>query len=721
VKKKTKRPLKKLISRLLSISCVLTLLVILVILTASANDTQALNKINANEKISSDLASKISETPATEKLKVIIVLKNQHSDFNTPSGKSKIASEQEEILDVLQSAKSNNQTTGIKSIHIVNAIAVEVTPDLIASLSNRSDVSKIEVDDVIRMIDNTKLDTKEVSSISNSSDTFSTVAWGVDKIGAPAVWQKGITGKGIIIAVVDSGVDATHPGLDDLDDNLNTSDPKVIGWIDYVNSKPSAYDDDGHGTHVSGTISGTGANGIQTGVAPGTNLIEAKVLDARGNGRVSNIFLAFDWAITNKARIINFSGDLYHTGEHEDLMTTAINNIVAAGVIPVMVAGNVDGLEDSITCPGDELNSLTVGATDYNDIIASFSRHGPVDLHGKQYVKPDISAPGVFVLSTYPGGGYVYESGTSMAAPHVSGTVALMLEQNTSLTPVQIRKILENTAVDLGSVGKDNYYGAGRINASKAVSDDKIVPVAGFSATPTSGKAPLNVAFTDKTTGTPTKWQWTFGDGTTSTIKNPTHKYSKTGVYTVSLTVKNDKGSNMITKTNYITVMGKPTAAFFASSTSGKAPLNVAFYDKSTGVPAKWQWNFGDGAKSSVQNPIHKYSKSGKYTVSLAVKNTKGSNVVTKTNYITVIGKPIAAFSASPTSGKAPLNVAFYDKSTGIPAKWQWNFGDGAKSSVQNPIHKYSKTGKYAVSLTVKNAKGSNTVTMSEYIIVSKK
>jgi len=639
VKKKTKRPLKKLISRLLSISCVLTLLVILVILTASANDTQALNKINANEKISSDLASKISETPATEKLKVIIVLKNQHSDFNTPSGKSKIASEQEEILDVLQSAKSNNQTTGIKSIHIVNAIAVEVTPDLIASLSNRSDVSKIEVDDVIRMIDNTKLDTKEVSSISNSSDTFSTVAWGVDKIGAPAVWQKGITGKGIIIAVVDSGVDATHPGLDDLDDNLNTSDPKVIGWIDYVNSKPSAYDDDGHGTHVSGTISGTGANGIQTGVAPGTNLIEAKVLDARGNGRVSNIFLAFDWAITNKARIINFSGDLYHTGEHEDLMTTAINNIVAAGVIPVMVAGNVDGLEDSITCPGDELNSLTVGATDYNDIIASFSRHGPVDLHGKKYIKPDISAPGVSVLSTYPGGRYVYESGTSMAAPHVSGTVALMLEQNTSLTPVQIRKILENTAVDLGSVGKDNYYGAGRINASKAVSDDKIVPVAGFSATPTSGKAPLNVAFTDKSKGTPTKWQWNFGDGAKSLIQNPIHKYSKSGKYTVSLTVKNAKGSNMITKTNYITVIGKPIAAFSASPTSGKVPLNVAFYDKSTGIPVKWQWNFGDGAKSSVQNPIHKYSKTGKYAVSLTVKNAKGSNTVTMSEYIIVSKK----------------------------------------------------------------------------------
>ncbi|WP_141241713.1 PKD domain-containing protein, partial [Methanosarcina spelaei] len=151
-----------------------------------------------------------------------------------------------------------------------------------------------------------------------------------------------------------------------------------------------------------------------------------------------------------------------------------------------------------------------------------------------------------------------------------------------------------------------------------------------------SGKIPLTVKFTDKSTGTPTKWKWTFGDGNTSTKQNPTYKYSKAGKYTVTLTVTNAAGSNMVTKTNYITVVAKPVAAFSASPTSGKVPLTVKFTDKSTGLPSSWKWTFGDGSTSTVQNPTHKYSKAGKYTVSLTVKNVIGSNTKTISNYITV-------------------------------------------------------------------------------------
>ncbi|MDW5549690.1 PKD domain-containing protein [Methanosarcina sp.] len=251
------------------------------------------------------------------------------------------------------------------------------------------------------------------------------------------------------------------------------------------------------------------------------------------------------------------------------------------------------------------------------------------------------------------------------------------------------------------------------------VVNDLKAPVAVFSASPTSGKAPLNVAFTDKSTGSPASWQWSFGDGSRSFVQNPVHKYTKAGKYTVSLTVKNNGGSSTVAKTGYIQVRDKLVAAFSLSPTSGKAPLNVAFTDKSTGTPSGWIWDFGDGSKSFIQSPTHKYSKAGKYTISLTVKNDKGSNTVTKTNYITVIDKPVAAFSASPTSGKAPLNVTFTDKSTGSPASWQWSFGDGSRSFVQNPVHKYTKAGKYTVSLTVKNAKGSNIKTMSECVVVS--
>ncbi|AKB55111.1 right-handed parallel beta-helix repeat-containing protein [Methanosarcina barkeri] len=244
-------------------------------------------------------------------------------------------------------------------------------------------------------------------------------------------------------------------------------------------------------------------------------------------------------------------------------------------------------------------------------------------------------------------------------------------------------------------------------------------PVASFKTSKSSGKAPLTVKFTDTSTGTPTKWKWDFGDGSKSYHQNPVHKYSKAGVYTVSLTAKNAHGSNTVTKTDYVKVIAKPVAVFSASPTSGKTPLKVQFTDTSTGTPTSWFWKFGDGSKSYLQNPTHKYSKAGTYTVSLIVKNAAGRNSVTKTKYIKVVTKPVAAFSASPTSGKTPLKVKFTDTSTGTPTAWKWDFGDGSKSYHQNPVHKYSKAGTYTVSLTVKNAAGRNSVTKTKYITVT--
>ncbi|MDW5549602.1 PKD domain-containing protein [Methanosarcina sp.] len=249
------------------------------------------------------------------------------------------------------------------------------------------------------------------------------------------------------------------------------------------------------------------------------------------------------------------------------------------------------------------------------------------------------------------------------------------------------------------------------------------LPTAAFSASPTSGKAPMKVQFTDKSTGTPKKWKWDFGDGTTSTKQNPTHKYSKAGVYTVKLTVTNAAGSNTVTKSNYITVAAKPVAAFSASPTSGKYPLNVKFTDKSTGSPKKWKWDFGDGTISTKQNPTHKYSKAGKYTVTLKVTNAVGINTATKSNYITVTGTsqaPTADFWGWPLSGKAPLKVKFTETSKGSPTSWKWDFGDGKYSKEKSPTHTYSSAGTYTVKLIATNEAGSSTKLKWKYIKVAK-
>jgi parallel beta-helix repeat protein len=255
---------------------------------------------------------------------------------------------------------------------------------------------------------------------------------------------------------------------------------------------------------------------------------------------------------------------------------------------------------------------------------------------------------------------------------------------------------------------------------------DQVIPDANFWGYPKSGDAPLNVTFTDTSTGKPTAWKWDFGDGKYSNQKNPVHTYSEAGKYTVTLTAGNAAGSDIMTKPSYINITAstpseKPNADFWGSPKSGNAPLNVAFTDASTGAPTARKWSFGDGTYSTEKNPAHTYSKAGIYTVALTVSNEAGSNTMTKPSYITVKTAPLklaASFSASPTSGKASLKVKFTDKSTGSPGSWKWSFGDGTYSTQKSPSHTYSTAGKYTVSLTVKNSYNSNSTTKSGYIVV---
>jgi PKD repeat protein len=163
--------------------------------------------------------------------------------------------------------------------------------------------------------------------------------------------------------------------------------------------------------------------------------------------------------------------------------------------------------------------------------------------------------------------------------------------------------------------------------------------MADFAANPASGVAPLTVAFTDQSSGNPTSWRWDFGDGATSTIQNPTHTYAAPGTYTVSLTATNVAGSNTATRTDLVTATPPPapTADLSASPTSGGAPLDVAFSDRSSGNPTGWSWDFGDGTTSTAQNPLHTYSSPGSYTVSLTIINAGGSDTATKPDYIVAV------------------------------------------------------------------------------------
>ncbi|MCK9593688.1 MAG: PKD domain-containing protein [Methanoregula sp.] len=160
---------------------------------------------------------------------------------------------------------------------------------------------------------------------------------------------------------------------------------------------------------------------------------------------------------------------------------------------------------------------------------------------------------------------------------------------------------------------------------------------------------------------------------------------------------------------------------FTANKTSGTAPFAVQFTDMSTGSPSRWNWSFGDGAFSITRHPVHVYSDAGVYTVSLNATNAGGSNISTRTDYITVsqiIPAPIANFTANVTVGLSPRTIRFSDTSTGSPTGWNWSFGDSALSVVQHPVHMYVQPGNHTVTLTAFNAGGANLTVKNRYIII---
>jgi serine protease len=328
----------------------------------------------------------------------------------------------------------------------------------------------------------------------------------------------------------------------------------------------------------------------------------------------------------------------------------------------------------------------------------------------------------VVSLSSKPDSGYEAWNGTSMATPHVSGVAALLWSSDATLTNADIRDAMNTTALDLGTTGRDDAYGYGLVQAYDAwayLGGTVYEPVeADFSASPTSGPMPLNVDFTNASTGDYDTCSWDFGDSNTSTdCTGPQHVYTDGGVYTVVLDVSGAGGSDTLTRTNYITVYEAVQAAFSGSPTSGPAPLSVDFTNGSSGDYDTCAWNFGDGeAGTGCDGPSHTYTAAGAYTVTLAVSGLGGTDTVTRADYITVYEPPQADFTASPTEGVAPLTVDLENLSSGDYDTCQWDFGDGTTSVLIDPSHIYETPGEYTVALTVSGPGGSDTLTRTDYI-----
>lgn len=275
--------------------------------------------------------------------------------------------------------------------------------------------------------------------------------WALNALAIEGPWALS-TGAGIDVAVIDTGVAGTHP---DLAGRL-CSGVAFLGGDGVAQEGGGATDPHGHGTHVAGSIAAVRNNGIGiAGVAPSARVLPIRVLDAQGSGSSSDVARGITWAVDHGAEVINLSLG----GPHSQAVQTAVDYAESLGVVVVAAAGNA-GVAGPPNYPAALEQVVAVASHEPNGAVSTFSTRGT-------YV--DVAAPGSGILSTARDGSWVYMSGTSMATPHVAGVVALLLDDEPGLTPLQVRERLNTTATDAGTTGHDTSYGWGRLNAVGAL------------------------------------------------------------------------------------------------------------------------------------------------------------------------------------------------------------------------------------------------------------
>ncbi|MDD1713608.1 MAG: PKD domain-containing protein, partial [Methanoregulaceae archaeon] len=388
----------------------------------------------------------------------------------------------------------------------------------------------------------------------------------------------------------------------------------------------------------------------------------------------------------------------------------------------------------------DWFDEPTVGIVDYSPYRTAHNLAAPVspptglnvtsgltsiDLSWAANPESDVTGYKVYydVDATYPYSGTGADQGDS---PIDVGNV-----HSVTLTGLPVGKYyLSVTAYDAGADGAHDQTDGNEswfaVDATGMIGE---APQAEFSATPTSGIAPLDVNFTNESTGLYDTCEWDFGDGSTSSsCSDPTHTYTTTGVVTVTLTVDGDLGPSTRVRASYISVYTPVQADFTGLPTSGLAPLEVTFTNQSTGDYATCAWAFGDGDSSAdCTDPSYTYTSAGTYTVTLTVSMLGGSallpggtDTITRTRYITVTEPSLQVdFVGAPRSGNAPLAVQFASTVTGTVTAYAWNFGDGDIADTPNPTHTYQSAGNFGVTLVVTGLGGTASASKPGYITVN--
>ncbi|MFC4620549.1 S8 family serine peptidase, partial [Camelliibacillus cellulosilyticus] len=421
--------------------------------------------------------------------------------------RAKAMETQPEVTKYLEKEKKAGHVKNYHTYYIVNAISVTGTKEVMDKLASFPEIEKILPNETRHLLPTVNVKdlkssvlTKEKAQAADKAKTEAKtngktadngdIAWGVERVGAPAVWNMGYDGTGVVIGSLDSGVQWNHPALKEKYRGYNPNNPdqpdNEYNWFDAIDGQSTPYDDMGHGSHTVGTMVGAEPDGShQVGMAPGAKWIAAKAFSAAGTGSDDDILAAGEWLLAPK----DANGNP-HTEKAPDIINNSwgggpgldewfrpmVQNWRAAGIFPEFSAGNTDifnpGGPGSVAAPANYPESFATGATDSNDNLASFSLQGPSPY---DEIKPEISAPGVNICSSVPNNQYdCTYSGTSMAGPHVSGAIALMLSADASLSVDDIEQVLMDTATPRTDAQfpntPNNGYGHGILDAFSAVS-----------------------------------------------------------------------------------------------------------------------------------------------------------------------------------------------------------------------------------------------------------
>ena len=468
------------------------------------------------QKIAPSLRDEMNRVNDKDKINVFVIMQSQYdktalardavSFANREARREYVVNElkghaeasQYDLRKSLDKMMSHGLTTEPTVLWMSNALYFSATKDAIVELAKRKDIAAIGWNKEQYML----FDDDETLPADNTME----MTYNIIQVRADEAWGAGYTGAGVIVAVIDTGVNYNHL---DLADHLwdDGTENHYHGW-DFVNNDGDPMDDKGHGTHCAGTICGDGSAGTQTGMAPDATLMILKCLDHTGNGSIAVCMQAMEWAVDHGCDVISMSlGGNVDDPNTMEMCRSTCEAVLSAGVVAAIAAGNEGDMLDEIpipynvgvpgACPPPYLDpaqalnpgglscSVCIGAVDANDEPADFTSVGPVKWDNTSYadypympgsvvdfglIRPDVCAPGVQIKSAdyQKNDGYCLKSGTSMATPCVAGCMALIMQKNPNITPAEMCKLLEETSVPLSET-KSNYTGVGRIDVMEAL------------------------------------------------------------------------------------------------------------------------------------------------------------------------------------------------------------------------------------------------------------